>query len=410
MNRFLWAGALGASLLVAVVLRQPMVGLLLASSACVAAALGRSVRVLPWVVLALKLVLLGAVSLLVPVLWPEGGGLIPVNPDQHLYVETANRIADALRVSPLSVDYAGIVGLHNRSYSVVLGWLAYLNGGGNLFLYRLFNGFISLLLAGLAYVLARRLYPRSLQAASLVFLGVAVLPSVNAYSMFILRDVLIAAIVMSVALGLFGRRYWLTIVGLVMAYFTRFQLFFLLVGAVALFAAIKFGRRFGQYGPVLRGVLLAAFAIGGFYVAPLVLPPEYDYSHASSLLSFGRFLVHLVPSLLGLDFLLVDPGSLELGRSTLVAARLLLVDMWLVPFLFMGIALHYRRMDGRWREFYLWVWAVTIGYMAGYWIAYGTVFVRLLMPLYPLFLLAVPAVVLRGKSRGRGKAPESVHG
>jgi hypothetical protein len=217
---------------------------------------------------------------------------------------------------------------------VALGWLAYLNGGGNLFLYRLFNVFISLLLAGLAYVLARRLYPRSLQAASLVFLGVSILPSVNAYSMFILRDVLIAAIVMSLALGLFSQRHWLTIVGLVMAYFTRLQLFFLLVGAVALFAALRFVRRFGRYGPVLRGVLLATFVIGGFFVAPFVLPPEYDYSHASSLVSFGRFLGHLVPSLLGLDFLLVDPGSLELGRSTLVAARLLLVDAWLVPLLF----------------------------------------------------------------------------
>lgn len=394
MTAYLWTLPIALLLLVAAALRQPMVGLLLAGSASVAMALSRALRGLPWAVVALKLAILAAVSLLVPVIWPGGEGLIPVNPDQHLYLETSSRIAEALAVSPLAVDYRGIVGIHNLSYSVALGWLAFLNGGGNLFLYRLFNVFVSMVLAGLSYALARSLCPRSTRAPTVVFLGVAVLPSVNAYSMFVLRDVLIAAVVMSVVLGLFGRKLWLALAGLAVAYFTRIQLFFLLVGAAALFASVRAVRHTGRYGHALRWVLVAGFVVAGFYLVPLVLPPEYDCTHASTVLGFGRFLVRLVPSLLGLDFLFAMQGSLELDRATLAAARLLLLDTWLVPLLFMGAAVCYKKMTESWREFYLWVGAVSVGYAAGYWIAYGGSFVRLLMPLYPLFLVAAAGGLL----------------
>lgn len=400
MTALPWAASIAALLLAAVVLRQPMVGLLLAGSASVALALNRALRGLPWAVLALKLGLLAAVSVLVPMVWPDGGGLIPVNPDQHLYMETSGRIAEALRVSPLSVDYATIVGLHNRSYSVALGWLGFLNGGGNVFLYRLFNVFLSMVLAGLSYALARSVCPRSRRVPMLVFLGVAFLPSANVYSMFVLRDVLIAAVVMSVALGLFGHTLWLVLAGLAVAYFTRLQLFFLLAGAVALFVSMRVARRAGPYSPALKWVLAAGFVVAGFYLAPLVLPPEYDYTHASSVSSFGQFLVRLVPSLLGLDFGFAVQGSLELDRATLAAARIVLVDTWLVPLLFLGAAVCYRKMTESCREFYLWVGAVSVGYAAGYWITYGVVFVRLLMPLYPLFLLAAAGGLLRSTDHG----------
>jgi hypothetical protein len=379
---------MGLFLLLAWVLRQPMIGVLLIGGVSLTMALSSALGALPWIVLALKLALWAIVSLLVPVLWPEAGGLIPVNPDQKLYLETASRIAEALRVSLLKVDYAGIVGLHNRAYSVVLGWLAFLNGGGSALLYRLFNVFLSLVLAALAYALARSLYPPSRKAAVLVFLGVGLLPSINLYSMFVLRDVMIAAVLMLVVLGLFGQKFWVILVGLALTYFTRIQLFFLLVGAIVLFAAMRGAQRARRWAHELSLALLAGFVIAGYFFAPLVLPPEYDYSHAMSILSFGRFLVHLVPSVLGLDFLFADQTALELGRSTLGAARLLLFDTWLVPLLFMGGAIYYRRMAPKFREFYLWVAAVVIGYAAGYWITYGAIFVRLLVPLYPLFLLA----------------------
>ena len=327
---------MGLFLLLAWVLRQPMIGVLLIGGVSLTMALSSALGALPWIVLALKLALWAIVSLLVPVLWPEAGGLIPVNPDQKLYLETASRIAEALRVSLLKVDYAGIVGLHNRAYSVVLGWLAFLNGGGSALLYRLFNVFLSLVLAALAYALARSLYPPSRKAAVLVFLGVGLLPSINLYSMFVLRDVMIAAILMLVVLGLFGQKFWVIIVGLALTYFTRIQLFFLLVGAIVLFAVMRGAQRAGRWAHGLSLALLAGFVIAGYFFAPLVLPPEYDYSHAMSILSFGRFLVHLVPSVLGLDFLFADQTALELGRSTLGAARLLLFDTWLVPLLFMG--------------------------------------------------------------------------
>jgi len=387
----------GVSLIVAVVLRQPMVGLLLLASASVAVALSRSLGALPLLILVLKLALLALVTIVAPVLWPQGGGLIPVNPDQQLYLETSSRIAEALRVSLLRVDYAGIVGLHNRSYSVALGWLAFLNGGGSILLYRLFNVFLSLVLAALAYALARCLYPLSTKAHRLTFLGVSLLPSVNLYSMFLLRDVLIAAVLMLVVVGLFGHRLWLAVAGLALTYFTRIQLFFLLAGAAALYAAMRAARHAGRYAHALNPVLAAGFVVAGYFVAPFVLPPEHDYTRALSILSFGYFLVRLVPSLLGLDFLFAEQGALELERSTLAGARLLLFDTWLVPLLFMAAAVRYKRMPVRCGRLYLWAAAVSVGYTAGYWIAYGALIVRLLMPLYPLLLSAATVGILSAR-------------
>lgn len=390
---------------VAVTLGEPMVGVLLIALALVAIVLSRSFHCLPWLVLGAKLVLVAIVSLAAPALWPHGGGLIAVNPDQQLYIDTAHRIADVLRESPFSVDYAGIVGLHNRSYSVALGWLAFLNGRGSILLYRLFNVFLSLLLGAFSAALARYLYPSSPHVARFVFLGVALLPSVNAYAMFVLRDVLIAAIVSAVALGLFGRRLWLMLAGVALAYFTRIQLFFLLSGAVILFVGLRMSRRLGRHGALLRGAFTAAFVIGGYFVAPLVLPPEHDYTQAWSLRSFGQFVVGLPSSLLGLDFLRAAPEDLELGRETLGLTRLLLFDTWLVPLLFFGAIVWYRKLDARWREFWLWVWALALGYAAGYWIAYGKVYVRLMVPLYPLFVVVAGGGLGSTVARWQRKQP-----
>ena len=190
MTRFLNPLAVAVSVVIAVALRQPMVGVLLISSVIVTMILCRSFPHLPWMILGAKLALVALVSFIAPKLWPQAGGLIPINPDQWFYVDTAERIAEALRASPFAVDYRGIVGLHNRLYSVVLGWLAFLNGGGSIILYRLFNVFVSLLLAAAAAALARSLYPSSPHIALIVFAGVALLPSVNAYALFVLRDVL----------------------------------------------------------------------------------------------------------------------------------------------------------------------------------------------------------------------------
>lgn len=398
MTRFLNPLAVAVSVVIAVALRQPMVGVLLISSVIVTMILCRSFPHLPWMILGAKLALVALVSFIAPKLWPQAGGLIPINPDQWFYVDTAERIAEALRASPFAVDYRGIVGLHNRLYSVVLGWLAFLNGGGSIILYRLFNVFVSLLLAAAAAALARSLYPSSPHIALIVFAGVALLPSVNAYALFVLRDVLIAALLMTVALGLFARKFWLVAMGLVLTYFTRIQLFLLLAGAIALFIGLRVAGRMGRYSSALRLAMAGLFVIAGYFVAPHVLPPEYDYTQALSLTSFGRFLVRALPSLAGLDFLFANQENLELSRGMLVLVRLLLFDTWLVPLLFVGAVTWYRRADPQWRELCLWVWAVSLGYVSGYWMTYGAMSIRLAMPLYPLFLVVV-AIGLRSLSR-----------
>lgn len=380
---------------VASALAQPMVGVVLLALVITTMALSHSLGRLPWLVFVTKLGLVVLTSILAPALWPNAGGLIPVNPDQQFYIDTADRIAEALRIRPFAVDYAGIVGIHNCFYNIVLGWLAFLNGRGSLLLYRLFNLLVSVLLASASAALAQYLYPRASQVTRIVFASVAFLPSVNAYAMFVLRDVLIATLLMTVTLGLFCWRPWILITGLIVAFFTRLQLFFLLGGAAALLFGIKISRHARGYAPILRLALTVTFVIAGYFIAPFVLPPEYDYSRVSTLAGFGRFLLRLPFSLLGLDFLFAGREALELDRGTLIVTRLILFDTWLAPLLFLGTLIWYRKTGFRWREFWLWVWAISIGYVAGYWMAYGMVFVRLLMPLYPLFLIASYWIIAR---------------
>lgn len=389
--RFLGLGV-GAGVISAAVLGQPMVGTVLVLSCFAAFVLGHSLGVVPWAALAVKLALVAVVSVVVPVYF--GGELIPVNPDQTLYLATAEHIAEALAQNPLHVDYAGIVGLHNRLYSVLLGWMAFLNRGGTVLLYRLFNVFLSMVLAALGFVVARTLNPQAKGAWTCAFLGCSLLPSVNAYAMFVLRDVLIGTLVLLIAVGLWTRRYWLVVLGLPVVFYTRIQLFFLLVGGSLLYGLLLFAPRLGRWAAAARGLALVGFVMVGYFVAPLVLPPEYDYSQAWNVAGVARFVWSFLPSFLSLDFLRAGPESLELGRASLWVARVILFDTWVLPVCFLLVGLLYRRMGRLWRDFYLWAWALVLGYAAGYWIAYGGLMIRLWLPLYPVLLVAVIPVLM----------------
>jgi len=391
MNAHLCTVSIVVSVIVAVVLHQPMIGVLLLASSLLTAVLARDLGPASWVIFGAKLGLLAVVSVLVPIVFDAE--ILPVNPDQLFYVVTAERIAERIAdANPLAVDYAEIVGLHNLLYSVLLGWLAFLNGSASVLLYRVFNAFLSMVLAGLGYALARAVFPVARKTWLYAFLGCSLLPSVNAYTMFVLRDVLIGVLVLLIAVSLYGRRYWLALGGLLLAFYTRIQLSFLLVGACGLYAGFGLARRLGRWAPALRGALVVGFVVAGYFIAPLVLPPEYDYTQAWNLAGFGRFLLRFVPSFVGLDFLLVAPEGLELGRSTLAIVRLVMIDTWAVPLLFLLGVLLFRKMATRWREFYLWTLALVLGYAAGYWIAYGALMVRLWVPLYPLLLVAAVPV------------------
>lgn len=136
-----------AGLVLAAVLRQPMLGVVWVGSCFVALVLSKGAGVTAWIVLAAKAALLGIVSITAPMLF--GNDLIPVNPDQELYLTTAGHIAEALRRGPFGVDYTAIAGRHNRLYDVALGWLAFLNGSVSVLLFRAFNLFLSVVLCGL---------------------------------------------------------------------------------------------------------------------------------------------------------------------------------------------------------------------------------------------------------------------
>ncbi|MCS7240417.1 MAG: hypothetical protein NZ651_04155, partial [Candidatus Bipolaricaulota bacterium] len=53
----------------------------------------------------------------------------------------------------------------------------------------------------------------------------------------------------------------------------------------------------------------------------------------------------------------------------------------------------YKRAPNQWKEIYLWTWAIIAGYAVGYWHAYGSLMIRLWIPLYPLQLVVVAPIV-----------------
>ncbi|MEN3010401.1 MAG: hypothetical protein ABDI20_05410 [Candidatus Bipolaricaulaceae bacterium] len=384
---FALGAALGISL--AIALQQPIVGVLFLLLFLFAPILGRTLGIAPWIAISVKLSLLFIATFIVLFLF--GGELIPVNPDQNFYYDTIGQIACALRENPLCVDYNAIVGLHNRSYSVVLGWLAFLNGRESVLLCRLFNILLSLLLAGLAYGLACVIYPQK-RTRFYVFLGAALLPSINMYTLFVLRDVLIAVLTTTFIFGTFARRYWLTLLSLVLTYYTRFQLFFLFVGSMLLYIGLRLVSRLGFSEKVVKSVFVAMFVLTTYFLAPLVLPPEYEYTQTWGLAGFGRFLGRFIPSFVGIDFLFTPQEMLELSRPVLAIARGFLFDSWALPILFLMGFWFYKRAPNQWKEIYLWTWAFIASYAVGYWHAYGRLMIRLWIPLYPLLLVVAAPI------------------
>ena len=405
--RVLWA-VVAAAVIAAVTLWAPVVVLCVLGIAFSTALVPRPVRVGFVVVAGVKGGLAFVVTVAAVVLYPDG--LLPGQSDQAFYVETAHAIAMASLTEGTAVlDYSSIVELHNLSYNVLIGWATSLNpyggvggaSGGttvaNLLSYRFLNILFSTLLLAAALGLVGWLYGESRSAPlyrTLTLWGVGLMPSVVIYSQMVLRDVMIAMRFTAFVDGLVARRPLLTVAVTALMYLTRLQLGLILcVGVVGwVLLRILGGRR---RGPVQTGVSLAvlgATAFGATFVFPSVAFVR-GYVKPEVIVDLVTF---FPSSILGLDVLFAPAEDLALSRAALLRTRLVVPDTFLVPLLAALAAVVGPRGDRSQRssETTLVVWAMVLVYALSYYVYYGFMFVRLMMPFYGvLFVLALPLVL-----------------
>lgn len=346
-----------------------------------------------------KIFLAVVVSLLASYLFSEG--VLPGQPDQDWYISTAQAIAAAVgRNGFFGSDYFAIVGLHNRLYNVVLGWITYLNGTSDIFVFRLLNTFLSLALVVYGVRVARLIYEGDERYQRWALLGVGLLPSMNIYAMTVLRDVMISLFLMMfvyyMVRGAVLRQ--LLVVGL--TYFLRLQLTYLMI-VVGIGWFLMRHRRVVErrVWSVRRWIAPSAgvLAIGlAAYLATRMIPILGYLTSFVTLDFLGRFAVAFPVSFLGLDFLFADSAVMKLGRMQLLLIHLITPETVILPISF--VAVMFQRVPRKLSPVYvnlrLVVWIFALIYAFGYYVQYREIFVRLLLPIYPLmYLLMIPYLV-----------------
>ena len=346
-----------------------------------------------------KLFLAIAVSLLALYLFPEG--VLPGQPDQFWYIQTAQGIAASVdRYGLFGSDYFAIVGLHNRLYNMVLGWITYLNGTTDLFVFRLLNTFLSLALVVYGVKIAGLIYQGDERYQRWALLGVGLLPTMNIYAMTVLRDVMISLFLMMFVYYMLRGAIVRQILVIALTYYLRLQLTYLMV-VVGIGWFLMRNRRTVErrvwsvrrwFGPV-AGVL--AIGVAAFVATRTV--PILTYLTSFITLDFlGRFAVAFPISFLGLDFLFAHSAAMKLGRMQLLIIHLITPETVILPITFVAVLL--RRVPSGLPPMYanlrLVVWIFALIYAFGYYVEYREIFVRLLLPIYPLiYLLVLPYLV-----------------
>lgn len=337
-------------------------------------------------------------------------GLLPGQVDQVFYTETARSIARSILTErTLSVDYSSSVDIHNRSYNVVLGWATALGRAGgfggasaaDLLGYRMLNVLFSTLLVVVALRLTTTLYagaPNLRTYQALTVWGVGFMPYLTIYSQMVTRDVMIALLFTTFIYGLVARKLVLAVIAVGVMYFTRLQ--FGIILSVAVLGWLLLSVIVRRHRNILwGGVALAALGTGG-YVATFVLPSIAFVRSAVSPGQLAGFAAAFPVGILGLDVLFASQGDLALSRSTLLATRLITPETILLPiFSILGMILS---KDNLYLKFSIMTYFIIVSYMLGYYISYGSVFLRLISPYYPaMLIMSLPIFMARERSRPR---------
>lgn len=351
-----------------------------------------SLRLILTSIVAFKLYLAIAASLLATYLFSDS--IIPGQPDQYQYIRTAVIIANSIGQVGLETDYLAIVGLHNRLYNVVLGWITYLNGYASISLYRLVNTFAGLLLVVYGVKVAMLLYKERWEYWKYTAIGLALLPFTTLYTMIITRDVLISAFVIMFLYGMLKGSFWFQTVMILLTFYLRLQLAVMLVVMGLGWLVMNNERLSSNTGPRKLLITLSLLAVAaGSYAATIVVP---QVAHISTFIS-SEFLLQFAAafplSFFGLDFLFADAAQMNLSRSQLLAGRLIAPETIVLPLMMLLLALGGKRWDlsSLHRRFQIFIWLSITIYSFGYFVEYRLLFVRLLLPFYPvMYLLTVP--------------------
>lgn len=314
-------------------------------------------------------------------------GIAPVNPDQEWYLSSSLSLMSKL--GGLSFwDYSSELGLQNFLYNVILAFWGNLAGSLELLDIRLINLIFSIQISFLCFKFCSDIPNKKLRKQ--VFLVTLFIPTLNFYSLGILRDVLISLIITFFFLSL--KRS--SLAGLS---FSCFVIYFLRSELVFIFAATFLFFFLNKHLNAKWAIVLVIFFLLFLKFNAEILFPSLVFFLRFDIADLLIGLPRLVFSILGLDFLLFDRSTTQfaLSFSSLLMSRLIFFDSLIIPLMFFY---YFFKKSGQGNNqivnslmFFLLV------YSFGYHIRYGMVFVRHLFPIYPIMVTL--SLILRNSTR-----------
>jgi hypothetical protein len=344
-----------------------------------------------FLILFIKISLVILVTIVVS-LYRYPGSLLPGNPDQFWYVETADRIATELR-SKNFVNYFEIVNIHNRLYNILLGWMTYLNGSCSILLYRMFNTMISIAIAIIGYYFALNIYPNQRHYYTFAYIFLSFLPSLNIYSQYVLRDILISFLNILFFYLLWIRKWTILLIVIYIMYYLRIQMSYIYVAILLIYALIlifkglhfqpKKQRKYILILEVFIVIILISYLLSLFF--------NVDYLfHYLFKFDFLKIIVRFPFSFLGLDFLIADESKSYFSRSILLLSRLLMMDGFILPLIYIfTVYKYFKEKDFALINFIIILSFSIISYYIGYSMEYSVTFLRLWIPFYPIILIVI---------------------
>jgi len=314
------------------------------------------------------------------VIW--GAPVLPINKDQYWYIDTANTIASELADNIVNVDYSGIVGLHNRLYNVLAGWLTYLNGGNSIMVIRSFNVFCSAAIIIIGYFLVRELYPEEADYQSMTIVALGLLPSINLYSALILREILIALLVTLFFYFIVTNKKLMSLLILLATYYLRRAISYIMI-VIFLLSGLQKNRRLS----LVRVIILTSATILLSYAATHLFPV---ISYTRAYFQIGvivRFFLSFFTSFLSLDFIFTDTAR-EISTNQMLLLKMMTPEVFFLPILTLFKVFKRKQLMGeKEQELLFLVLIFIVMFSFGYFMEYGAVQTRFYIPIYPLLLV-----------------------
>ena len=193
--------------------------------------------------------------------------IIPIN-GSALVLNNINSICYQLQKWRLWCELQEIVGIHNRLYDIIGGWLTFLNGGDAVGVMKHFNIFVANGIVLFGYLITREIYPREYRLQRMVVLVLAMMPSINLYSLLVLRDVLLALCCSVFFFTLLKKKVIGTILVIGLTYYLRLQFAYIMIMIVLLDVFLERNPSLSRSRVI--GLCLAAIAVS--YAMTMIIP------------------------------------------------------------------------------------------------------------------------------------------